>query len=445
MERGGRRRKLTVDGIWLGFIAGLALLMTGFLIGPRLPPPFQKDNCVGNIELAGPFGFELNCDSPEFMWLAREPAGLLAKNSPRQLRPGLIIAAAILQAPVSLVVGYKAPPQAIDPGTDDTAAIVRSFENELPAYLAYILLNIGTLLACFFVLRRLMAREQDGRAVDAAGGVIVVSTGLLLVANDVTKAFVWSPHTQLFNILAPVLALYVTLRVLRGGLFDRPFMLGIGLAVGLGMTAYPVFAVVTACAIPLAVWAIVRERTRRGRGAAHLAAFIVLTVLPSLLWYAFVRLTTGAFFSAETSMGEIVWMAAAWEKGVAPFLVQWFGNLWGLLRYTAPQAIPLVAVIAWLAIFAERHRAALGGTGWLIAAAGLYVGVATLGFYTCVGWIVDRLGYPPVASLMAAAGAVALVLNDKLSPAQRRELAAGFVVITLAQTVFVVVKDGPWS
>ena len=442
-----QRQKLTIDRIWLGFIAGLVLLLTGFLIGPRLPPQFQKDNCVGNIDLPGPFGFELNCDSPEFMWLAREPASLLAENSPRQMRPGLIIAAAILQAPLSLVVGYKAPPQAIDPGTGDTAAIVRSFENELPAYLAYVLLNIGTLFASFFVLRRLMAREQDGRAIDAAGALIVVSTGLLLVANDVTKAFVWSPHTQLFNILAPVLALYVTLRVLRGGLFERPFVLGIGVAAGLGMTAYPVFAVVTACAIPPAVRAIIQERTRRGRGAAHLAALMALTVLPSLLWYAFVRGTTGAFFSAETSMGQIVWMAAAWEKGVAPFLVQWFGNLWGLLGYAAPQAIPLVAVVAWLAIFADRHRAALAGAdhGWPIAAAGLYVSTAALGFYTCVGWIVDRLGYPLIPSLIAAAGAVALVLNRKLSAAQQRELAVGFLLIALAQMVFVVVKDGPWS
>src|SRR5512143_1366803 len=82
--------------IWLGFIGGLAFLMAGFLIGPRVPAEDQKAACVGNVKLTSPFGFELNCDSPEFMWLAREPSALLSKSR-RQSRPGLIVAAALLQ------------------------------------------------------------------------------------------------------------------------------------------------------------------------------------------------------------------------------------------------------------------------------------------------------------------------------------------------------------
>ena len=447
MERKLWRRKLAIDWIWIGFIVGLAFLMTGFLIGPRLPAEYQKAACIGNVDLPGPFGFELNCDSPEFMWLAREPSGLLSKNSPRQARPGLIIAAAILQMPFSLVVAYGGPPQPIGQGTRDTAGIIKSFENNLPTYLAYILLNICILLASFFVLRRMMEREYDGQPIDFAGALIIISSGWLLVANDVTKAFVWSPNTQMFNILVPVLSLYVTLRLLRGGLFDRPFVLGIGIVVGLGMTAYPFFAIVTVCAIPPAIFAMVTERTHRGRAATHLAALLVLSVVPSLLWYAFVRATTGSFFQYEMAQGEIVWMGEAWAKGFGPFLDKWFGNLWGLLGFAAPQAIPLAVVVAWLSIFALRHRAALRGAdqGWLITAAGLYVSIAALGFYTCVGWIVDRLAYPPIPPLIAAAGAMALVLNRKLPATQRRELAAGFLIIALAQMAFVIVKDGPWS
>lgn len=236
------------DWIWLGFIVGLAFLMTGFLIGPRVPAKDQEDNCVANVNLPGPFGFGLNCDSPELIWLAREPSGLLTKNSYRQSRPGLIIAAAILQVPLSLVVPFGAPPQKI--GWGDVEGINKLFKNNLPTYLAYVLLNIGILIASFFILRRVMEREHDRRAIHSASALLIVSTGLLLVANDVTKAFVWSPHMQMFNILVPVLCFYVTLRLLRGGLSDRSFVLGIGLKVGLGLTAYAFFVVVTACAIP---------------------------------------------------------------------------------------------------------------------------------------------------------------------------------------------------
>lgn len=438
------RAKLGIDWIWLGFIVGLAFLMTGFLIGPRVPAKDQEANCVANINLPGPFGFGLNCDSPELIWLAREPSGLFTKKSRRQSRPGLIFTAAVLQVPLSLVVPFGAPPQIIGWGD---AGINKFFKNNLPTYLAYILLNIGILIASFFILRKVTEPEHNGRAIDSGSALLVISTGLLLVANDVTKAFVWSPHMQMFNIFVPVLSLYVTLRLLHGGLFDRSFVLGIGLTVGLGLTAYSVFVVVMACAIPLAIGATINERTRRGRAIAHLAIFLVLSVVPSLLWYAYVRTTTGAYYSAELADGDVVWMAEDWAQGIGHFVHEWFGSLWEQMRYMAPQAIPLAALIIWLAVFALRHRGALRGADqvWPILAAGFYVSLAVLGFYTCVGWGDPRLAYPQIPPLIAAVGAAALILNRKLPAAERRELPAGFLTITLAQVVVVVSKYGPWS
>src|SRR5689334_9281136 len=62
---------------WPIFLIGFALLGLGLLIGPRVPDRDAGYNCIGNVDLEGPFGFGLNCDSPEFMWLARDPAGLV--------------------------------------------------------------------------------------------------------------------------------------------------------------------------------------------------------------------------------------------------------------------------------------------------------------------------------------------------------------------------------
>ncbi|MGI8527258.1 MAG: hypothetical protein ACR2K5_13995 [Pseudolabrys sp.] len=447
LETRMRRRTVAIDGVWVGFLIGFVFLISGFLIGPRVPAEYQKLVCVGNVDLRGPFGFSLNCDSPEFMWLARDLSGLLAKNSPRQARPGLIIAAAILQAPISLVVPYGGPPQPIGQGTDDTAAIVVSFENNLPAYLAYIALNIGALLMSFFLVRRIMECWPDRPVFDSTGALVVLSTGFLVVANDVTKAFVWSPHTQMFNILVPILSLYVTLRLMEGALFNRPFILGLGVAIGLGITAYPFFAPVTACAIPPAIWAMIKQREDGARAATHLAALIVLSIFPSLLWYAYVRMTTGAFFQFEVAQGHVVWMAKAWAQGLGPFLAAWFGNLGELLGFAAPQAIPLAVTIVWLAFVALRFRLAFlrHDPRWRIVFAALYVGLAALGFYTCVGWIVDRLAYPAIPALIVAAGTAGLMLNSQLTNSQRRTLAAGFFVIALGQMVFVVLKNGPWS
>ena len=86
----GRRPSVAIgrllDRTWLCFCAGLVALLLGLLIGPRVPAHEQNYRCVGNIELAGPFGIALNCDSPQFMWLARQPARSVDNNSAGQCR-----------------------------------------------------------------------------------------------------------------------------------------------------------------------------------------------------------------------------------------------------------------------------------------------------------------------------------------------------------------------
>jgi hypothetical protein len=86
---------------WLLLVCGLVVLMVGLLVGPRVPNDQQHAQCVTNLLFAGPFGISLNCDSMEFMRLARDPAALLEPQNRRQARPGLIFAAAALAVPLS--------------------------------------------------------------------------------------------------------------------------------------------------------------------------------------------------------------------------------------------------------------------------------------------------------------------------------------------------------
>jgi hypothetical protein len=437
--------------IWPLFLLGFAVLSAGLLIGPRVPSKDAGAACVGNIELSGPFGFSLNCDSPEFMWLARDPAGLLYHHNSRQSRPGLILAAALLQVPLSLIAPADGPPTPVYQGLYDPVAVARSFTRDRPAYIAYVLLNIAILLASFHVLRKITERPRPARNGTAA--TIVVATGLLLVANDVTKAFVWSPHTQMFNILVPLIAVYATLRSAAGAFSERSFALALGTLVGFGMTAYPVVAVVAACAVPPAIVLLAREKFApvRWRGIVNIALFVALAAIPSALWYGFVELTTGHFFSAELDLRQVIWMKDELGKGLDVFLVQWFDYLGQLISFAAPQAIALVAFVVWLALtvfiqVARRGRQLASLSPALPGiAAGLYVSAAVLGFYTCVGWATDRLAYPMIPPLVAAAGAAALVIAQRLPPRRRPVFAAGCLAIAIAQIIYVVVKDGPFS
>lgn len=437
--------------IWPLFLIGFVLLCLGLLIGPRVPDADAGYNCVGNVALEGPFGFALNCDSPEFMWLARDPAGLLNHLNSRQSRPGLILLAAAIEAPLSLIVPPEGPPVPIYQGLYDPPRVAQSFIQDEPAYFAYILLNLAILLASFHVMRRAIEQRQPAR--NGAEAIILVAAGLLLVANDVTKAFFWSPHTQMFNILVPVVAVYATQRVVVDARLERRLALALGTLIGLGMITYPAFIVVPACVLPPALLGLFRAPSARARGRdlASLALMLLLAVIPAALWYVFLRLTAGHMFYAELSDNEVVWMKDALAHGVGTFLAGWFGNLGQLVAMAAPQALALTALVGWLGFtFVRAARRGEIEDGRVTAAlpmvgTGLYVSFAMLGFYTCVGWMAPRLAFPMLPPLVAAAGATALLLARRLPPGPRTVLAGGCLAIAAAQIVYEVAKQGPWS
>jgi hypothetical protein len=78
-----------------------------------------------------------------------------------------------------------------------------------------------------------------------------------------------------------------------------------------------------------------------------------------------------------------------------------------------------------------------------VALAAAYVSVAVLGFYTCVGWTVDRLGYPIIPVFLGVVAVAATLMAQHLE--RRTVFAAGCVLIAVAQIIYVAAKEGPWS
>jgi hypothetical protein len=171
-------------------------------------------------------------------------------------------------------------------------------------------------------------------------------------------------------------------------------------------------------------------------------------VLPSALWYIYVRATSGGFFAAEINLQQVVWMKDALAQGLGVFFAKWLGYLGELIAFAAPQALGLVALVAWLvaiALWTRRISLANLAAAMPMIATGLYVSCAVLGFYTCVGWITDRLAYPMIPPLVIAAGATAVALAQRLAPRPRAVLTGGCLAIAAAQAIYEVAKLGPWS
>ena len=436
------RAETRLDRAWRWYLVGFAALMTGLLIGPRIPNELQRDNWVGNIQLRGPFGIHLNGDAPEFLALATNPTGLLKENNYRQSRPGLILFAAMLAKPLSV---FATPMADTVPPQDDPQRIIDSFVRYFPAYLAYMLLNAGILLLSFYVLRKTIDRVPSDERIAMP---IVVSTGLLLVTNDITKAFFWSPHTQMFNILVPVMAVYATVRVWDGALADRRFAIGLGLSVGFGLTTYGVFAIIPACVTVLGLLAIWRMPVGRSRAAVNLVVLLALSLVPTLVWYCIVRTTTGDLFSAEVNEEAFVWMLRKWDIGSGALVAEWFKKFLWMLRDAAPQAFSLLVLVLFLISMAWKKPVnagnALRGASASVCL-GLLVSGAVLVFYTCVGWIFPRLAFAIIPPLIVAAGAFAVAFAQSLGRKHGLILSRGISIIAAANLIYVVVKDGPFS
>jgi hypothetical protein len=431
--------------IWY-FSLSLFILMFALLIGPRVSDDHQKEQFVFNIHLPGPFGVSLNCDSPEFILLAENPSHLLNRFNPEQARPGLFAAAAVVAWPLSSLNGMLKKLSATAERSDyDPKRITDVLSNGRPEYLAYILLNIGFLLLAFYCLRHICLPWADNKAVT---GIILAAIGFLLAANDVVKAFVWSPQTQMFNILAPVFCLYASLRARTGALLRRRFTISIGLLAGLGCTAYPLFVILVSCvAISSFTYAFHQSRRRVwSQTIINIIIFILLVFAPEALWIAFVLFKTGTFYQYQMeSFGAVTWMFEAWRQDFGAFLTRWLENLKQLLWFAAVQAVPAVVLLVVViasnrGIDTDKNRAPL----WPLVSTSILVSAVTAVFYTSVGFLYPRLAYSIVAPFVVVVAAAA-VANGRSDFRRCRSIAYWSVSAAMILAVYTVVKDGPYS
>lgn len=436
------------------FVLVLGLFMLGLLIGPRVADKDQIEYCVVNVDLPGPFGISLNCDSPEFMRLANTPSALLEPNNTRTSRPTMILAASGLAAviaplvPSPGMVGVAASRKDIDPSR--AASAMRTMG---PAYVAYLILNVAILCGAFLVMRHMMVGAAGPVArpfADANLAMVVTGFGLLLISNDVVKAFVWSPHTQLFNVLVPVLCIWALWMSWQSRLVERWYAVPMALGIGFGVAAYATFFVCLACM--LAPWVVRQWLTGFPYGAGRIVlrttVVAAATLLPYLAWYLFVKGTTGSFYVHEAKFNQVIWIADAWRSGPTTVVLAWFSNMLALASMALPQLASTAVAMAWTIFMLGRGKYGVLPS-WLASRQGIVscavVAALFVAFYATVGFIRPRLAFGIVPPFVVATGIFAVAAIRKISVQDGRTLGMGYVAIGLLAAVVTIVKDGPWS
>lgn len=412
------------------------LFAVGLLIFHHIPGDLPYTPCADNFRLYGRLGIVLNCDSPEFMRLALQPNEILEPKSPRQSRPGLIFISAVLTRWLEPLSGIA----------------VRFFSSQgrtlqdwtitfIPAYIPYVLINFLVVSASLAIFVRLLAHELPLT-------LPPLLTGVVLVANDLVKMFLLTPHTAILALIAPLFCVW-SYRVAASNEKSRDLRLMLlAVAAGFGVTAWGAFAVFLPCVL---IADLIKLRTSPLRH--HLGAFLRRTAftliaftLPMLLWMLFVKSRAGSFYLFEAAAyGQGVWILEALGQGLSIFLNRFIANIAAIIRHDVPYLAFLLLYLSTVTLLARGTRALRHTLSRALATDSLVVSSLFVIFFALVGITFDRIAFSAVPPLVLAAATAQQKTHASSPRAKRRITTISALLLGLVYFVYQLLKTGPFA
>ena len=419
-----------------------SLLVLASAVTFLFSPAPQGKYCGEYFRINRLMGFSVNCDAAEYLTYAGDPSLLLQPGAPRQNRPLYIVLGTVTGYPIKVLFDLLRP-GAISgevPRLTHGARQRPLVKADIPFYVSYVGLNFLILLASVLLFDRVLSAQGIEQS-------LICLLSLILVSNDSVKAFFWTAHQQLFNILTPLLAIYFGMKVLHSRV-SRVGLWGMGLLAGILLLAYGNFLMMLPC---LLVSMCIRAR-RAGEPLPVLSCLIVtaLFALPIATWIAVVTATAGYFYNLEAvEYGQFVWMARASARDGRDVLP----TLWVFTQTYVAKLVQNVAVFfgvaaGLIAFNAMRSRSPSVGSAALSQASirGVAGGVllGCLLFFWLLGYYKDRLTFALVPPLLCL---IAIELQRGIDQGR---LSRRIVLYVTGATVgcwmlFTIVRYGPFS
>jgi hypothetical protein len=212
--------------VFLVFIQGISL----FRSYPLNPTCGRVINLFLNANVL------INCDSAVFMRDAQNPLRLFDGQSVYQDRPAHAVLVWIV-GNVLKVINFPNEIRSII----GNAGLATPYESIY--YVSYLGINLliiltAALLGVSFVLKNRVLNPFE------KGYLLPVLVTLVITANELTKSFFWTPHSQMFNILLPIEALFLLSK--RKSVASRGIFLLTCSLVSVQMFFYPLFGILFA-------------------------------------------------------------------------------------------------------------------------------------------------------------------------------------------------------
>ena len=415
------------------FTCCLFIFIFFLIIGPRLPDSLQRNYCVHNIYFSKYFGFSLNCDSSDFIMIANNPKIILDKNNVRQDRPGSIFFISAIRFALSMLHLESNGYVNLKIGKEMYKINIMY----IYIYFYYIILNILILLLSFYIFFEILKIGKKNKW-------ILFFFGLLFIYNDIVKAFIISPHSQIFNILAPIFCLWFFILVVEKNIFERPVIFFAAALTGFLVTAYASFFLfLPSVLIPAIATQRPYRMAKTSRFALRSFFITILIILPSLIWYSYVLYKTGNFYSHSTkAYHHIVWMKDAFKDGTFTLISKLLQNTFNLFLFTAKQGwILLLILIPFIFGRAERKIQWKTALRSPIVIGSIFISTMFLVFFAMVGLIAERVAYTAIPPMIVLTFYITQQIEQKSTSLAYRLTP----IIIFAYGIYEIVKDGPYS
>ena len=342
----GFRKLITYTGIILA-------VNLSFLFSPQpVSTQFSADICIESyIHINRYMGFPVNCDAISFMSAAIRPSVLFQQGYIRQSRPAYILIGTIVGYSV-YYISYPLHPW-LEKKLQGHLSTVDSEKNPrilvLYAcfYLSFILINTVLLLITLLLFEKITFGLYRNRP---TGSSIFPLMLVLLISTPLCKAFFWTVHLQLFNILMPVLALYIGL-----SLTQKPKKFNTLLLISFLSGCLVLFYANAVLLLPTICFCYLTEIRNRKRYIPakewlRSASLIPVFFSSAIGWVLLLHMIGITIYNNEVTVArEFVWMTDILYTQGSLYWKEFAGNTKAFIRTFPVLGFPaLVLLIVWV-------------------------------------------------------------------------------------------------
>lgn len=359
------------------------------------PEPKGVDLHDNYLKINSYAGILINGDSSGYCVSARHPANLLKANAQRQDRPLYIILGTLIGYPINFLFNV------LDINLDQNIFDSNEAKRYIPFYIGFVLINFIILFISIFLFDSILTSMGISK-------YLIYLLSMFLICNDVIKAFVWTAHSQMFNIFSPIFIIFIMWKIIFDSSLSNKKMFIISSIGGLLLLVHGNFILF----LPCILFSLLLRKKLEAKfriGAFTKIASIASTIfaVPTIIWISTVTISSGYYYNHGIAhWRQVIWILDTLQVGFNKFIEQFLIFTSSYFKTFSYEILPFIAFSVVLYIILYFCRQTNTNTAKINVKCTLFKKIVFLNFigYFIIFWLLGfystRLTFTIVVPLL---------------------------------------------